>query len=76
MRVGVTAVDHSDPYFAALQANGVDSEYERVDFGAHGWVYEPLTLKVTHPGFNAAECVLFALFRTGVAWLRGGGRQR
>ena len=28
--------DHADPYWAALQANGVDSEYVRTDFGAHG----------------------------------------
>ena len=35
---GVTAADHSDPYFAALQANGVDAQYERVDFGGHGCV--------------------------------------
>ena len=33
---GVTAVDHSDPYFAALQAAGVDSEYVKLDFGSHG----------------------------------------
>ena len=35
---GVTAADHSDPCFAALQANGVDAQYERVDFGGHGCV--------------------------------------
>ena len=28
--------DHADPYWAALQLHGVDSEYVRSDFGGHG----------------------------------------
>ena len=28
--------DHADPYWAALQAHGVEGEYIRSDFGAHG----------------------------------------
>lgn len=50
----VTAADHSDPYFAALQRKGVDSEYVRLDFGSHGcglvgaWARPCIRWLVTH----------------------------
>ena len=34
--MALRVTDHADPYWAALQANGVESEYVRVDFGGHG----------------------------------------
>jgi acetyl esterase/lipase len=34
--MSLRVADHADPYWAALQANAVESEYVRTDFGAHG----------------------------------------